>query len=166
MSITPGQINSLVEAELKTVSDRRVIEHIESLLVQPQPILRQWDYGEPNDKFICWPVLDHEDSNTGIAYSEFGFGPTYPWGLVQLSGSENDKSIGMDCGWFPSFIEAYFESFASSDLPIWKVFKDIKPITEESSWDSTWEKVYEMRNNDSASHYRCDHSIEYQKSDI
>jgi hypothetical protein len=34
----------------------------------------------------------------------------------------------MDSGWFTSLLNAYFESFASAELPIWRVFK------ETSSW--------------------------------
>src|SRR5205085_10543865 len=50
------------------------------------------------------------------------FGPRSPWGLVNLSGSAN-MSIGMDSAWYVSFMEAYFESMAATELPIWRVFK-------------------------------------------
>ena len=166
MNVSSTSLINLVNTELRTVNDNRVVAHIKKLMVTPKVIMRQWDYGAIDTKYPCWSILDHLKSDTGIVYSQHGFGPTHPWGLVKLSGSENDKSIGMDCGWFPSFIESYFESFASSDLAIWRVFKGEKPITEESSWDSTWERVYEMRNSDSECHYHCDHSIGYQKSDI
>ena len=172
MSITPKLILSLVEAELVTVSDKRVIEHIQGLMVSPQMVMRQWDYGETGTKCPCWSVLVHKKSDTGIAYSEFGFGPTYPWGLVKLSGTDNEQSIGMDCGWYPSFVEAYFESFASSDLPIWRIFRrgdtesSETPITPESDWDSTWEQIYKLRESDKTSVYNCNHSVEYQKSEI
>ena len=138
MNISADKILKLVEEELSTINDSRVIKHIRSLLGTPVIFMRQWDYGEPNTKYPCWSVLNHVSSNTGIAYSEHGFGPTYPWGLVFLTGDENCMSMGMDSGWFPSFVEAYFDSQASCELPIWRVFKRVDeaypgvPITDES----------------------------------
>ena len=44
MSITPEEIISLAKAELMTVSDKRVIEHIETLLVVPQFIILHCDF--------------------------------------------------------------------------------------------------------------------------
>jgi len=83
---------------------------------------REWDYGVPGQTYPCWSVLNHIESNTGIAFCEFGFGPRSPWGLVMLSGAEH-MSLGMDAGWFETFLEAYFDSRAITDLPIWRVFK-------------------------------------------
>ncbi|MBT3193769.1 MAG: hypothetical protein HN341_14575, partial [Verrucomicrobia bacterium] len=96
-----------------------------------------------------------------------------PWGLVSLFGTVNEKSMGMDCGWFPSFVEAYLDSTASTELPIWQVFKrdngDSNPevaITAESDWDSTWEIVYEYRKIDKNAVYNCHHNVNYRKSKI
>jgi hypothetical protein len=54
-------------------------------------------YGPPGQKYTCWTVLEHRPSNTGIAYCEEGFGPSFPWGLIFLSGPH--MNIGMDAGW-------------------------------------------------------------------
>ena len=164
MPIEPTQIKSLVEAELLELHDARVTSHIRKLLVEPTVILRAWDHGAPSQTYPCWAILNHTKSNTGIAYCEFGFGPRAPWGLVALSGSSN-MSIGMDSGWFVSFIDAYFDSRASIDLPIWRVFKqegDLFPgtaLTEESDWNSTWKEVYRLRAADTGSRYDCNQSI-------
>ncbi len=117
MAISSLQIRALVANELAGVSEPSVKAYIGSLLVEPQIVMRQWDYGEIGEVFPCWSVLNHSRSNTGIAYCEYGFGPKNPWGLVGLSGSDH-KSMGMDCGWFPTFLEAFFDSAASmwSDL--------------------------------------------------
>jgi hypothetical protein len=45
-----------------------------------------------------------------------------PWGLLFLEGTDH-MSMGMDSGWFEHFLEAYFESQASSEVPIWRVFQ-------------------------------------------
>lgn len=170
MSITPTQIQAVVEAELATLNDPRVTSHIRRLLVEPTTLLRKWDYGAPGQTYPCWAVLNHTESNTGIAYCEFGFGPRAPWGLVFLSGTSH-MSIGMDSAWFKSFLEAYFESKAAADLPIWRVFRqegDSYPgiaLTGESDWNSTWDEVYRRRVADSSSRYNCHHSIQIQPNE-
>jgi len=55
-------------------------------------------------------VIEHRESNTGIAFCNQGFGPAYPWGLVFLSGEH--MSIGMDSGWFISLEQAMRDSMA------------------------------------------------------
>ena len=167
MSITPAQIQTLVETELTRIDDPRVITHIRSLLVEPTVVLREWNYGVPGQTYPCWSVLNHTQSNTGIAYCEFGFGPRAPWGLVSLSGASINMSIGMDSGWYPSLLEAYFESWASVDLPIWRVFiyklEDVPwpgtALTEESDWNSTWEELRRREGADPKSLYLHSHSI-------
>jgi hypothetical protein len=169
MSITPSKICSLVEDELARLDDQRALRHIRSLLVEPTAVMREWDYGAEGEAYPCWAVLDHIRSNTGIAYCESGFGPRSPWGLVKLSGSSH-MSIGMDSGWFVSFLDAYFESMAAIELPIWRVFKQgggaypSVPITEESDWDSTWKRVHEFREADKSGGYYCSQSV-YERPD-
>lgn len=161
------KILSAIETELEQVSDLRVVRHIRSLIVTPAVVMRPWDYGDEDIEYPCWSVLEHEKSNTGVAYSEYGFGPSYPWGLVALTGSRDDMSMGMDCGWYPCLVEAYFESFASADLPIWRVFRSGdcpypgEPISDESDWDSTWAEVYRLREQDKSHKYNCHHSVSY-----
>ena len=168
MAATTAHLRSLIDAELAHVSDSRVTSHIQRLLVDPKPILRDWDYGAPGEKYPCWSVLEHAKSNSGIAYSEFGFGPGSPWGLVFLSGSSH-MSIGMDCSWYTTFMEAYFESKAAADIPIWRVFKRASgsplgsPISAESDWDSTWKEVDRLRVLDPSSLYYCSHSVQYPR---
>ena len=168
MPITPTQIRSLVETELEGLHDERVKSHIQILLVEPTMLLREWDYGAPDQTYPCWSVLNHIKSNTGIAYCEFGFGPRSPWGLVMLSGSEH-MSLGMDCGWFETFLDAYFDSRPVTDLPIWRVFKqdgDDYPgsvLTDESDWDSTWNEVLKLRAQDPSARYHCSQSIKVHR---
>ncbi len=162
MGITPEKIKALLEDELSTLKDPRVLSHIRSLLVEPVVSSREWDYGESEQSFPCWLVLAHPSSNTGIAYCEFGFGPRTPWGLVFLS----DRSMGMDCGWFAFFLASYFESQAAADLAIWRVFKRTNAlesglaVTEESDWDSTWKEVERLRSAEPNLHYDCWHDIQ------
>lgn len=167
MAIDANTIKMSVDRELDQVSDVRILSHVRALRVEPKEVLRKWDYGRPEEKYICWSVLEHYKSNTSIAHCENGFGPKCPWGLVCLKGSDQEMSMGMDSGWFPTFLEAYFESFASADLPIWRVIKtdtsgSRHPITRENTWEETWERISELRKADPKSRYDCDHIIEFK----
>jgi hypothetical protein len=104
------EISTLVEREIGRISETSIRDRIRELLVAPYAVERLWDYGAPGQHFICWTVLEHPPSNTGIAFCGQGFGPSYPWGLVFLSGPH--MNIGMDCGWFVSLEEAFRESMA------------------------------------------------------
>lgn len=165
MTVTPAQLRAMVETDLTSIHDARVVGHIRSLLVEPQAVLRPWNYGAEGEMYPCWSVLDHIKSSTGIGYCEFGFGPGCPWGLVGLSGSA-DLSLGMDSEWFFTFIDAFFESTAATDLPIWRVFKqesDPYPgvaLTGEADWESTWEKVHALRVSDPSGRYHCSQDIQ------
>lgn len=167
MQINGDTLKSWIEGELANVSDERVTSHIRRLLVEPHLVFRLWDYGEPGQQYPCWTVLDDSsNSSTGIAYCASGFGPKCPWGLVWL-GDERVKSqapMGMDSSWYPTFMGAFFESFGSTVLPIWRVFKEQPdgvrvPITEEGEWDATWQRRDDIQASDPASRYHCDHSI-------
>lgn len=163
MTVTAQRIRSLVDQELARLNDRRVLDHIRSLLVEPTVVMRKWDYGAEGEAYPCWAVLDHVKSNSGIAYCEFGFGPRSPWGIVALPGSVH-MSMGMDCDWSASFLAVYFDSMAS-ELPIWRVFKQEgahpgAPITEELDWDSAWKRLDEIRAANSGSRHYCSHSVQ------
>jgi hypothetical protein len=169
MPVDARILKALVDHELMGLSDTRVVAHIRGLLVEPSIVLRDWDYGKPGEQFPCWAVLNDFGSNTGIAYCEYGFGPRCPWGLVWL-GSDDHRalSIGMDSGWFSTFLDAYFDSFAATDLPIWQVFR-VDPagtrvlLTGELSWEAAWQQVAHWRTADPTSRYDCSHSIAYRR---
>jgi hypothetical protein len=164
MSVTPAKIQALLETELSALTDQRVISHVRRLLVEPTAVMRDWDYGGPGERYPCWAVLNHNDSNTGIAYCESGFGPKCPWGLVSLSGTQH-MSIGMDSAWHECFLDAYFESMAASELPIWRVFTQEDntypgiALTPEADWDSTWKEIYRLRAAHPKTQYNCSQNI-------
>ena len=108
--LTSTDINSIVSEELKHITDATLLNRIQEMLVTPHPVERDWDYGQPGEKFICWTMLEHSPSNTGIAYCSQGFGPSDPWGLIHLSGER--MSIGMDSAWFSTLDSAMRESMA------------------------------------------------------
>ena len=107
---TKEDISKLVREELARVADERLAQRISELLVEPYCVDRAWDYGAAGVTYPCWTVLEHIQSNTGIAYCTEGFGPADPWGLVFLTGP--NISIGMDSGWFLSLEGAMRDSMA------------------------------------------------------
>lgn len=170
LTVNAQKIKNLIAEELASVSDSRVRKHIESLLIEPVATLRHWDYGEPDTRYECWNVLEGA-GGLGIAYSQYGFGPKCPWGLVRVSGSESELSMGMDSSWCPRFMDAYFES-AASELPIWRVFKQADnepfpgtPISDELDWDSSWRELERLRQSDTSSRYHLHHTIGYSRTE-
>jgi hypothetical protein len=164
-----SEIVALVESEIKNISDPRIVAHIRQLRVVPYVVNREWNYGIPNQQYPCWSVLEHSTSNIGISFCEFGFGPRSPWGLVLLSGTPTEMSMGMDCGWYTSLEEAYCESLAA-ELPIWRVYRQQdgenypgEPLSPEGEWDATWKEVYRLREIDKNSRYHCSQTIQVQK---
>jgi hypothetical protein len=70
----------------------------------------------------------------------------------------------MDSGWYPTFLEAFFESFAAVDLRIWRVFRAAPdgtraPLSDEGTWEATWKRIHELRSSDPTSRYDCGHGI-------
>lgn len=170
MAIDAQTLTSLIECELAKVSDVRVTAHVRRLLVEPTATTRRWDYGREGKRYACWTVMRHSETNTGIAYCEQGFGPRSPWGLVFLEGDEGRTSIGMDCSWYATFLQAFFESRAASELPIWRIFKtdratsQMRAVSEEGEWDATWAEIMSLRDSDPANEYHCLTSIQYERA--
>ena len=167
MPVTARVLESLIENELAAVTDARVVKHIRGMLVEPHVVLRDWDYGAPGQQYPCWIVLRDAQSGGEIAYCEFGFGPPCPWGLMRGSGhEERNQSMGADSGWFTTFLDAFFDSFACAALPIWKVIRveadGIRtPLTDEDAWDATWSRISELRTSDPTGRYECGHGIHF-----
>src|SRR3954470_558541 len=105
-----ADIVALVAQQLGRICQPELARAIHPLLVPPRCEPRPWDYGEPNQTYPCWIVVEHRPSNTAIAFCESGFGPSYPWGLLFLSGPY--LNMGMDSQWFISLEEAFRDSRA------------------------------------------------------
>ncbi|MCA8987098.1 MAG: hypothetical protein KDA78_05625 [Planctomycetaceae bacterium] len=103
-------IQEKVAAELSRIVDGEVLCLMKPLLVSPRCEMRVWDYGEPEQTFPCWIVLEHAPSNTCVAYCEYGFGPSSPWGLLFITGQH--LSMGMDSEWYTYLEDAFRESMA------------------------------------------------------
>jgi hypothetical protein len=154
-------ISERIKAELLAFSDPLIKPAIEALLIPPRPVLRGWDYGPPDQKFICWQVMEDPDVGTGIAFCEEGFGPRCPWGLVWLDETGARSNMGMDSGWFTTFLDAFADSFSATRLNIYQVVATLKDgtrtfLTEEAGWDETWEQVMALRAVGTDVRYDCE----------
>ena len=119
--MTPADLAALIRYEMRASHDTRVVAHVTALMVAPpRPLVLAWPYGEVGVVFDGFLVLDHSRSGTGIAYCLHGFGPAAPWGLI-FTNRESPPSTGTSDGWYPRFLDAYFESKAPADLDIWRV---------------------------------------------
>ncbi|WP_456620605.1 MULTISPECIES: hypothetical protein [unclassified Bradyrhizobium] len=167
MAVDAHFLRSLIADELMTLSDARVVAHVMKLLVAPHSVLRSWDYGTRGRQYPCWIVLDDPaHSFSAIAFCEFGFGPKCPWGLISSGDAPSDMHMGMDSGWFPSFLDAYFDSWAATELPIWQIMKEepdrtLVPLSGEGTWGGTWDRINELRSADPSGRYDCRHGITY-----
>jgi hypothetical protein len=164
--MTPADVAALIRDDMRTLHDARVVVHVTSLRVTPpRQLLLAWAYGAAGEAFDGFLVLDHPRSGTAIAYCHEGFGPATPWGLV-CTKRESLPSMGMSEGWFPRFLDAYFESMASTDLDIWRVRErkdgqDHTWVSGELSWDEAWKRVMALRESAPDCRYDCQHAIIY-----
>ena len=133
---------ALVDSQVKTIAEPIMQSCLQSLLIPPITQQREWFYGDPGEKLLCWLVMEHTKSDTGIVYSDFGFGPHQPWGLVFLS----KLIIGDDSGWFSTFEQAFYDSYAAGDIKIWNLVKKLNgEIVEVIEEGVTLDAAYGMR---------------------
>jgi hypothetical protein len=142
-------IAHLIENELVAFADEDIIGFIRKHLIEPAPIMLGWDYGSPVEALVRgWSVFEDPIAGTRIVYCLHGFGPASPWGLVSLK--EQIPRMGMDSGWFTCFLDAFFDSFSSSRLPIYQVVM-INPdrtqtfLSAEGEFDDAWAQVEKLR---------------------
>lgn len=107
----------LLVIEKKYFQNARALKRFSELEIEPEVGKLQWDYG--NEIFECFIVFKDIHTNTGIVYSEFGFGPQNPWGLVFLSKMRS----GADSGWFNNLFDCFMDTKVAGDLPIWILSK-------------------------------------------
>lgn len=109
-----ARVESLIAAQLGKIKDRGTREALQRRLIEPRLKTLLWPYGGELESYRCWVVADLAPSNTAIGYSEQGFGPRTPWGLIWPDGDYP----GDDSGWFSTLYEAYLDSFGWEPLEI------------------------------------------------
>jgi hypothetical protein len=117
MTPSVNDVSALVAEQLNAIRDPLVREGLSRLVVTPERHMLGWDYGEPGEQYPCWTVAVHPTFDTWLVYSEQGFGPQLPWGMV----SSSRLRSGMDSSWYPNLRDCFLESWMSAELPIWQV---------------------------------------------
>lgn len=109
MPISIASVEALLDCELARIAQPDLVARIRELLVPIRSELVGWDYGEPGQTYLCWIVAYDPETNLAFAYSEHGFGPSYPWGMFWHG---PDQSMGMDSSWYLSLEDVFRESIA------------------------------------------------------
>jgi hypothetical protein len=141
MPCSAEDVAAHVARELAMIEDDEVREALRSRIVTPERHLRNWDYGAPGEQDPCWTVAPDPGSDSAIVYSEHGFGPSHPWGLVFIT----EPWFGMDSGWFTRLEDAFVDSFLSADLPIWDVVAEGGPDRTPIAASLTFDEAFASR---------------------
>ena len=103
---SPEEIQTVVLSEIARFSDPALASALRSFLISPRMELRTWDWSAGALEFPTWVVAESQRHDYGIVYSENGFGPESPWGLVFSSHS----NFGADYCWYSSLQAAFADS--------------------------------------------------------
>jgi hypothetical protein len=103
---TTEQIRSLVESGIGEINDSLIAEGLKTFLIPPRVQMRTWDWQKPYVKYPVWVVAESSQYDYGIVFSDYGFAPEHPGGLVFSSHDNFDA----DYSWFPTLEKAYRDS--------------------------------------------------------
>ena len=109
---TSDEILSLVKSELAKIQDANVLDGLRTFLIDPCLEMRVWDWQRPIKRYPVWVVAESSIYNYGIVYSDYGFAPEHPGGLVFSSHDNFDA----DYCWLPSLEAAYRDSRLIEEL--------------------------------------------------
>jgi hypothetical protein len=112
MPLDTAAVAARVAEELAHIADKRVGSALGRYVIRPRACSLQWDYG-PAEQYPGFVIAEFHESETGIAYSDFGFGPSQPWILIDL----RRPGFGMDSGAFTKLEGAFRESMAWNEAP-------------------------------------------------
>jgi hypothetical protein len=109
---TPSEVSAFVANQLAHFRDSEAAKTLQPFLVAPRRELRVWEWSEVPLEFPVWVVAEHPRYNYALVYSDNGFGPEQPWGLVFSSA----RNFGADYSWYAALEDAFKESrFLESD---------------------------------------------------
>ena len=107
---TKEDVIAEVSSQLKLIKDIKLVDKINRFLIDPSLHFAIWDYSENETKYPVWLIIISKDDDTGILFSEYGFG-IGNWGLTKLSNKQ--FHFGTDNNWFNTLEEAFLNSFMS-----------------------------------------------------
>jgi len=101
-----NEVRELVKTELLEVGNAETVRGIHSFLVEPRIEMRLWDWAEMPVEYPVWVVAESSRYDYGIVFSDYGFAPDRPWGLVFLS----HRNFDADYCWYSTLADAYIDS--------------------------------------------------------
>jgi len=105
-SRSPAEVQALISIEIERISEPTLADVIRTFLVPPRMELRTWDWSNDYPQLPTWVVAESQRYDYGIVYSDNGFGPDNPWGLVFSS----HTNFGADYCWYSSLESAFLQS--------------------------------------------------------
>lgn len=102
-------IHSLVRRELARIGDASRRAALEAILVEPRMEVREWDYGEPDERYPYWVVAEARERGIILVHCEHGFGPGDPWGFL-FTHDPGFETLGMDSQWYGHLEHAFTAS--------------------------------------------------------
>lgn len=103
---TVADVQALIEKELGNIQDPDLLRGLRSFLIEPRIEMRTWDWGKRFQQYPVWVVAESSVYDYGIAFSDYGFAPEHPWGLIFLS----QMNFDADYCWLSSLEAAYRDS--------------------------------------------------------
>ena len=101
-----NEVRDLVDAELSGIGNADAMRGIHTFLIEPRMEMRFWDWGETPRDYAVWVVAESSRYDYGIVFSDYGFAPDRPWGLVFLS----HRNFDADYCWYSTLANAYSDS--------------------------------------------------------
>jgi len=153
-----AEVSAIVKKEVDNISNATIKDALATILIFPVSHNRFWEYGKENEEFVCWTIAADNNSGVTLIYSDYGFGPITPWGLVM----ESFPYFGMDSNWFISLEDCFLNSNAASELNIWSVLKQGNDspneiIYHELSFEEAKEKRHKLLLENPSMNYLISH---------
>ena len=102
------EVKTEIENQINSIKNKVLVISIQKYLVEPTQHLAIWDYAQKETKYPAWLVLSSEAHDTGILFSEYGYG-FGRWGLIKLSA--DPIHFGPDFHWHSNLEEAFLDSW-------------------------------------------------------
>src|SRR5260370_39341323 len=95
---TTDEVRILVETQMRKITSRSLARGLETFLTNPRPEMRVWGWSKKPAEYPVWVIAESSRYDYGIVFSDYGFAPEHPWGLIFLSHSGFDA----DYCWYPT----------------------------------------------------------------
>ena len=118
INLAPGptrsveEVSSIVAQQMSSIQNTEIVDALRSFLVPPRLEMRVWDWTKERLEFPTFVVAESQRYNYGIVFSDNGFGPDSPWGLVFSSA----RNFDADYCWYATLEEAFLESRLSEEF--------------------------------------------------